>query len=47
MPFPSLETSTFVAFVADNSANGIHRTGHSGGSFLAPNKRWEPQPEIY
>ena len=34
MPFPCLETSTFVAFVADNSANGIHRTGHSGGSFL-------------
>ena len=36
MPFPCLETSTFVAFVADNSANGIHRTGYNGLASLIP-----------
>ncbi|MDP6113040.1 MAG: hypothetical protein QF437_04445 [Planctomycetota bacterium] len=36
MTFSCLETSSFVAFIADNSANGIHRSGYNGLSSLIP-----------
>jgi len=34
--FPCLETSTFLAFIADNSANGVHRRGYNGVASLIP-----------
>jgi len=34
--FPCLETSTFLAFIADNSALGIHRAGYNGVASLIP-----------
>jgi len=34
--FPSLETKTFVAYIADNSSLGIHRSGYNGIASLIP-----------
>jgi len=34
--FPSLETSSFTAYIADNQANGIHRWGYNGLAALIP-----------
>ena len=35
--FPSLKTSSFTAYIADNQANGIHRWGYNGLAALIPN----------
>jgi len=37
--FPHLETEQFVAFVADNSALGLHRAGYNGVASLIPKDR--------
>lgn len=34
--FPQLRTSTFTAFIADNTARGIHRAGYNGVAALIP-----------
>lgn len=34
--FPCLETEAFVAYIADNSALGIHRSGYNGVASLIP-----------
>ncbi|MSS71652.1 MAG: hypothetical protein EXS64_09195 [Candidatus Latescibacteria bacterium] len=34
--FPSLETKTFIAYIADNAALGIHRAGYNGIASLIP-----------
>ena len=34
--FPCLETSAFLAFIADNAALGIHRAGYNGVASLIP-----------
>jgi hypothetical protein len=34
--FPTLETSSFIAYIADNAALGIHRWGYNGVAALIP-----------
>ena len=36
--FPGLETSEFLAFIADNSGLGIHRAGYNGVASLIPKR---------
>lgn len=37
MNFPSLKTSSFTAYIADNTSLGIHRWGYNGLAAIIPN----------